>query len=324
VVTIPFRSRGGRPRPARPRRSCLVVPGSNPRMLARAATTAADMVILDLEDAVAPEQKAAARATVVEALRTHDHRGRTVAVRVNDVTTPWLLDDVVTVLRGAGDRIDTVVVPKVQDAGQVWFAEHLLNQLDPDRRIGLELQVETATGAVNLTEIAHVTDRIETLVFGPGDWAADLGVPGLAIGAADPAFPGHQWQVIQAQIVTVARAVGADAIDGPYADYRDLDGFLESARRARLLGMDGKWCIHPSQIAPANEQFTPPADQVARAERTLAAYEEAVAVGRGAATLDGAMIDEASRKMAARLLARARTATQPGEAAAGDDGRTWS
>ncbi|MGH8908407.1 MAG: HpcH/HpaI aldolase/citrate lyase family protein [Egibacteraceae bacterium] len=300
------------PRPTRLRRSCLAVPGSSPKMLQRAAATQADQVFLDLEDAVAPSAKKDARATVVEALNTIDYSGKVVVVRVNDATTRWQYDDIIELVRGAGQRLDCLMIPKVQDAGQLWFVEHLLGQLEADlgldRRIGLEVQIETGTGSVNMTEIARVTDRIETLIFGPGDYAANQGVPQLDLGKIEREYPGHQWHYILAQIVNNARAVGCDAIDGPYGDYGDLDGFRESCTRAALLGVDGKWCIHPSQIQVANEVFSPTKELFDYAERLLEAYAEAIQAGRGAATLDGKMIDEASRKMAEKLVTKGRAA----------------
>jgi citrate lyase subunit beta/citryl-CoA lyase len=281
-------------------------------MMARAATTEADQIFLDLEDAVAPSEKKGARAKVVEALNSNDYGGKVVVVRVNDATTRYMYDDIIELVRGAGDKLDCIMLPKVQDAGQMWFAENLVTQLEADletdRRIGFEVQIETGTGSVNMREIAHVTDRIETLIFGPGDYAANQGVPQLDLGMIEPNYPGHQWHYILAQIVNNARAVGADAIDGPYGDYGDRDGYRESARRASLLGVDGKWCIHPSQIEIANEVFAPSKEQFELAERMLAAYAEAVEQGKGAASLDGKMIDEASRKMAEKLSARGRAA----------------
>lgn len=299
-------------REPRLRRSCLAVPGSDPRMMAKAAETAADQIFLDLEDAVAPNEKKGARAKVVEALNTNDYGGKVVVVRVNDATTRYMYDDIIEVVRGAGARLDCLMIPKVQDAGQLWFVENLLNQLESDleldRRLGLEVQIETGTGSVNMTEIARVTDRIETVIFGPGDYAANMGVPQLDLGMIEPDYPGHQWHYILAQIVNNARAVGADAIDGPYGDFRDADGYRESATRAKLLGVDGKWCIHPSQVEIANEVFTPSKEQFEYAQRMLTAYQEAIDAGKGAATLDGKMIDEASRKMAVKLVARGKAA----------------
>jgi citrate lyase subunit beta/citryl-CoA lyase len=308
-----FASAGGvTPRPTRLRRSCLAVPGSNAKMMRRAAERGADQIFLDLEDAVAPDQKKAARSMVVEALNTHDYGDAVVTVRVNDATTPYMYGDIIELLQGAGGRFDCLMVPKVTDAGQLWFAEHLMNQLEADleldRRHGWEVQIETGSGAVNMTEIARVSDRIECLVFGPGDYAADLGVPQLDVGMLEPAYPGYQWTYIVSRIVNTARSVGIDAIDGPYSDYGDADGFREMATRAKLSGMDGKWCIHPSQIELANEVFTPTKEQFAYASGLLEAYREATGEGRGSATYEGKMIDEASRKMAEKLVARGRAA----------------
>lgn len=309
----PFRSVGSvAARDARLRRSCLAVPGSDPKMLRRAADAQADQVFLDLEDAVAPDQKKAARSTVVEALNTNEYGDKIVVVRVNDATTRYMYDDIIELVRGAHDALDCLMIPKVQDAGQLWFVENLLNQLEmdleTDKRLGLEVQIETGTGSINMTEIAAVTDRIEALIFGPGDYAANQGVPQLDLGMIERDYPGHQWHYILAQIVNNARAVGCDAIDGPYGDYGDPDGYRESATRAKLLGIDGKWCIHPSQIEIANEVFTPSEEQFTYASRMLEAYREAIEAGRGAASLDGKMIDEASRKMAEKLVARGRAA----------------
>ena len=299
-------------KPAKLRRSCLAVPGSNPKMMASAANSAADQIFLDLEDAVAPNEKKGARAKVVEALNTNDYSGKVVVVRVNDATTRYQYDDIIELVRGAHAQLDCLMIPKVQDAGQLWFVENLLTQLEmdleTDKRLGIEVQIETGTGSVNMTEIARVTDRIETLIFGPGDYAANQGVPQLDLGMIERDYPGHQWHYILAQIVNNARAVGCDAIDGPYGDYNDSEGYRESATRAKLLGIDGKWCIHPSQVEIANEVFTPTKEQYDYAERLLAAYAEAIEQGKGAATLDGKMIDEASRKMAEKLAARGRAA----------------
>lgn len=313
MPTVPFSSRSAdAPKRAKLRRSCLAVPGSDPKMMARAAGTEADQVFLDLEDAVAPNEKKGARAKVVEALQSNDYAGKVVVVRVNDATTRYMYDDIIELVRGAHAQLDCLMIPKVQDPGQLWFVENLLNQLELDleteKRLGIEVQIETGTGSVNMREIALVTDRIETLIFGPGDYAANMGVPQLDLGMIERDYPGHQWHYIIAQIVNNARAVGADAIDGPYGDYGDADGYRESCRRAALLGVDGKWCIHPSQIEVANQVFSPSKEQFDLAERMLAAYADAVEAGRGAASLDGKMIDEASRKMAEKLSARGRAA----------------
>jgi len=313
MPTNPFRATAAAPAtPSRLRRSCLAVPGSDPKMLRWAADVGADQVFLDLEDAVAPHEKKGARATVVEALNDVDYGDAIVVVRVNDATTRYMYDDIIELVRGAHARLDCLMIPKVQDAGQLWFVENLVTQLEldleTDKRLGLEVQIETGTGSINMSEIAAVTDRIQTLIFGPGDYAANQGVPQLDLGMIERDYPGHQWHYIMAQIVNNARAVGCDAIDGPYGDYGDPDGYRESAMRAKLLGMDGKWCIHPSQVQIANEVFTPSEEQFTYARRMLEAYQEAIDAGRGAASLDGKMIDEASRKMAEKLVARGRAA----------------
>lgn len=327
-------------RPSRLRRSVLAVPGSSQKMLRKAAQTEADAVFLDLEDAVAPEHKATARASVIEALHTVDYGDKTVAVRVNGATTPFQHEDIVALVRGAHRRFDCLVLPKVEHPGQLWFVDTLLAQLELELgvadlganqiagnganqiadlgaeqtaggrggRVGIEVQVESGAGLVALREVATVTDRTETLVLGPGDLAADLGVPQLHLGTDDADYPGDRWHAVLMTLVTTARAVGIDAIDGPYSDYADLDGLRRTATRARLLGIDGKWCIHPSQVAVVNEAFTPAPEQLDRAQALLAAYDAAIADGRGAATFEGAMIDEASRKMATKLLDRGRAA----------------
>lgn len=301
VGTVSVRSR-------RLRRSCLAVPGSDTKMMAKAAGSEADQVFLDLEDSVAYTQKVQARSQVVDALNTLDFGNKVVTVRVNDATTPFMYLDIIEIVRDAGDRLDCLMIPKVQDAGQLWFVENLLNQIEDDigldARIGLEVQIETGTGSINMSEMARVTDRLEVLIFGPGDYAANMGIPQLDLGVIERRYPGHQWHYIMAQIVNTARAVGVDAVDGPYGNFEDVDGYRESCRRASLLGMDGKWCIHPSQIAAANEEFTPSREQFDYAERILAACADAADDGRGAVTLDGKMIDEASRRMAEQLQMR--------------------
>jgi citrate lyase subunit beta / citryl-CoA lyase len=273
----------------RARRSCLSVPGNSERMVAKARTLAADEVILDLEDAVPPGEKTAARELVAGALGG-EWAAPTVAVRVNAVSTPWFEDDLRAVAGAA-----VVVLPKVESPDDLAAATGLTGA-------GLEAQIESARGMVGVERIA-AAPGLEALVFGPGDYAASLGIPQLEIGAIDTAYPGDQWHYARARIAVAAHAYGLDAIDGPYAALKDVEGLRESARRARLLGFTGKWAIHPDQIEPCNEAFSPTPEELERAEALLAAYRDA---GEGAATFDGAMIDEASRKIAERLVARAR------------------
>ena len=281
-------------------------------MIENAATSAADEVFMDLEDACAPSEKVGARAIVVEALTALDFGRKLRVVRINGVGTRWSHGDVVELVTGAGRELDCLLVPKVESAGHVAFVDHLLTGLEAELglepRVRLELLIETAAGIVNVREIAAASARTEALVFGPGDYAVDLGVPRLELGMIDPEYPGHQWHWPMSSIAAHARAAGLQAIDGPYVDFHDREGYLEAARRARLLGFDGKWCIHPNQIEWANETFVPSQELYEEAERLLAAYAEASAAGRGAAVHEGKMIDEATRKLAEKLAEAGRAA----------------
>jgi citrate lyase subunit beta/citryl-CoA lyase len=294
------------------RRSILSVPGSEQRMLAKAAGLVPDVVMLDLEDAVAPSRKDDARSLVVEAIAGLEWQAATVAVRVNPVGSRWCLDDVTALLEGAGSRLDLLIVPKVEAASQVHFLDHLLAALE--RRhgraasIGLDLQIETVLGVDRCEEVAGAARRIEALVFGPGDYAATIGVPQLTIGAIDARYPGDQWHYVLSRLVVAAKSRGLAAIDGPYAAIRDLDGLRAAATRARLLGCDGKWALHPDQIAVVNEIFSPSPDELARARAVMQALQGAGEDGRGVLALEGEMIDEATRKSAEDLLARGRAA----------------
>jgi citrate lyase subunit beta/citryl-CoA lyase len=296
------------------RRSCLAVPGSNPKMLAKAAALPADMVFLDLEDAVAPlEKNDATRQNVVDALTGQEWAAPTRVVRINDVATTWCFRDILYIVSGAKDALHCLMVPKVQGPDQVAFVHHLLNQLEAElgltTRIGLEVQIESARGAENLPAIADASDRIETIIFGPGDYSADMGIPQLSVGAVDDVYPGDQWHYILSRIVITARARGQQAIDGPYAAIRDLEGFRTVAERSVRLGCDGKWALHPDQIAILNEVYSPSQAQYDRAEALLDAYRQATEGDRrGAVMWEGEMIDEASRKMAEQVAARGRAA----------------
>lgn len=281
-------------------------------MMEKAAGLPADEVFLDLEDAVAPGEKKDSRRRVVEALTGLDFGAKARVVRINDVTSPFAYGDILEVVSGARESLDCLMVPKVRDGAQIHFVDHLLTGLEDDlgleRRIGLELQIESAHGAVSLREIAAASDRTETIVFGPGDYAVDLGIASFGIGMIDPDYPGHQWHWVMGEIVNHARATGLQAIDGPYVDFSDREGYLESARRAKLLGFEGKWCIHPNQIEWANEAFSPAQEEYEYAERLLEAYRESTEAGVGAAVFDGKLIDEASRKLASGVAARGRRA----------------
>lgn len=293
----------------RRRRSCLAVPASSAKMLAKAATLDCDQLFMDLEDACAPSHKEAARELVIEALREHDYGDKVCTVRVNDVTSEWAVRDIVEIVTRAGDRLDCLMIPKVEGADHLHFVDHLLNGLEGEvertRPVGLEVLIETPGGAVALPEIAAATPRLEALIFGVGDYQVSMGIPSFALGVADPEFPGIQWAWTMGAISNHARARGIQAIDGPYVAFADTDGYLQSARRGKALGFVGKWCIHPSQIALAHAAYAPTADELDSARAVLDAYARATAQGIGASVYEGLMIDEASRKLAVAMLAAA-------------------
>ena len=298
----------------RPRRSCLAVPGSSPKMLAKAQGLPADQVFLDLEDAVAPQAKEGARDTIVDALNTGDWQGKTRVVRVNDLTTQWTYRDVVTVVEGAGANLDAVMLPKAQDAAQVRWLDLLLTQIEKTMgyevgRIGIEAQIENARGLINVNDIAGASDRLETIVFGPADFMASINMPNLVVGGLNPGYPGDPYHYILMQILMAARANGLQAIDGPYLQIRDVDGFREVAGRSQALGFDGKWVLHPGQIDAANEVYSPRQEDYDHAELILDAYRHYTTVERlGAVMLGEEMIDEASAKMATVIAVKGRAA----------------
>lgn len=297
----------------RAERSVLATPGSNPRMIAKALASAADVVMIDLEDAVAPDQKAAARDHVATALREGDWRGRPRTFRINALDTPWFVHDLVEVVGAAQEWVDLIVIPKVGRTEDVNTVAAILSSLERavgrEAPIGVEVQIESAPGLVNCEMIAAASLRVEALVFGPGDYAASLGMPLAAIGMPDrwdEAYPGHRWDYPLQRMLVAARAAGVRAIDGPFADFRDLVGFRASCRIARALGYDGKWCIHPDQVTVANEVFTPDAAEIAWAREMLDANMEAAREGRGSFALHGQMVDAATLRMARATLARTR------------------
>ncbi|NDU77370.1 CoA ester lyase [Actinomadura sp. DSM 109109] len=298
----------------RSRRTTLAVPGSNPRFVEKAQGLPADEVFLDLEDAVAPSEKEAARATVVAALNEGDWAGRTRVVRVNDLDTPWAYRDVIEVVEGAGANLDAVMLPKVQDATHVQWLDRLLTQIEratglPEGRIGIEAQIEDARGMVGVDAIAASSPRLEALVLGPGDLMASINMRTLVVGEQPPGYTeGDAYHYILMRILMAARAHGLQAIDGPYFNVRDVEAFTRVAERSAALGYDGKWVLHPSQIEAGNAVFSPSQDDYDRAELILEAYERALGEGRGAARLGDEMIDEASRKMALVVAAKGRAA----------------
>jgi citrate lyase subunit beta/citryl-CoA lyase len=297
----------------RPRRSCLSVPGSSPKMLAKAPGLPADEVFMDLEDSVAPLAKEEARGNVVQALKEGDWAGKTVVVRVNGVYTKWCAHDVLHVVENAGQFIDCIMIPKVERASDVTFVDELLRMIEEttglEKRLGLEVQIETATGLRNIHDIAGASDRTETLIFGPADMSASLGLPTVTAGLPMPGYPGDHWHHVLSTILIAARDAGLQAIDGPYLLIKDLDGFREMSMRSRALGYDGKWALHPGQVDVLNEVFTPSQEEYDKAEAMLEAYRHATEIERtGAVMFGNEMIDEASRKMAEQLAARGSAA----------------
>jgi citrate lyase subunit beta / citryl-CoA lyase len=312
VTTAPSTATGR----LRPRRSCLAVPGSNPRFLEKAQRLPADQVFLDLEDACAPLVKDKARHMIVDALNTGDWSGKTRVVRVNDWTTHWTYRDVITVVEGAGANLDCIMMPKVQDANQVRAMDLLLTQIEKTMgfevgRIGIEAQIENAAGLMNVDAIAGSSPRLETIVFGPADFMASINMKSLVVGEQPPGYPADAYHYIMMRILIAARAHDLQAIDGPYLQIRKTDGFREVAMRAAALGYDGKWVLHPDQIAAANEIFSPSQEDYDHAELILDAYDWCTSEAggaKGSAMLGDEMIDEASSKMALVIAGKGRAA----------------
>lgn len=294
------------------RRSELTTPGNSMKMMGKAADSAADEVMLDLEDSVAQPEKIGARETIVAAIDEFDWSGKLISVRVNNLDHANNHGDLSAVVEGAGNEIDTITVPKIERAADVYFVDKLLGQLeakaDIDQPIGLEVLIEETSAVQNVDAIAAASGRLEALVFGPADYAASQGVSLRSIGSHsdEGAYPGDVWQYVRNRIVIAARSNGLAAIDGPFGDFSDAEGYREEALRARTLGFVGKWAIHPSQIEIANEVYSPSPEEINRAREIVEAMEEGVAEGRGAVQLDGEMLDEASVRSARKLLEQAR------------------
>jgi citrate lyase subunit beta / citryl-CoA lyase len=301
----------------RPRRTCMSVPASSERFLAKARDLPADEVMLDLEDSVAPAAKDTARGLAVAALRAGGWGGRLVAVRINDVTTPWAYQDAIAVVEGAPGAVDSVVLPKVTSPAAISWLDVLLGQAEqvaglPPGAIRIEAQIEDAAGLAAVEAIAAASPRLVALVFGPADFMASIGMRSLTVGG-QPAgydFDAHHYPLMR--ILVAARANGLQAIDGPYARIQDTDGLRKAATSVAALGYDGKWVLHPAQVPVVNEVFTPSVDDYWRALGILAAYDQATTLDqRGAVMLGDEMIDEASRKMARSLVAKGEAAGLP-------------
>ena len=311
-----MRTSAGQGSKLRPRRSSLAVPGSNPRFLEKARSLPADQVFLDLEDACAPVVKEKARHMIVDALNEGGWEGKIRTVRVNDWTTHWTYRDVITVVEGAGQNLDCIMMPKVAGAQQVTAMDLLLTQIEKAMgfetgRIGIEAQIENARGLVNVDEIAAASPRTETIIFGPADFMASVNMKSLVVGEQPPGYPADAYHYVLMRILMAARANDQQAIDGPYLQIRNSDGYREVARRAAALGFDGKWVLHPGQIAAANEIFSPGQEDYDHAELILDAYDwytSEAGGARGSAMLGDEMIDEASRKMALVVAGKGRAA----------------
>jgi len=292
----------------RARRSQLSVPGSSEKMLAKAAQSAADHVFCDLEDAVAPSAKVDARQKIVQALNTHDWSGKTRCVRINDVTTEWCHGDIIEIVEGAGRNLDTIMLTKPYGPADVIFLDRMLTQLEKrlklERRIGIEVLIEEVQALQNVEAIATCTDRMECLIFGMGDYSGSQGIDTESIGGTSD-YPGDIFHYARWRITMAARAAKIDAVDGPFGNFRDEEAYRREAKRARSLGMVGKWAIHPSQIAPALDVFSPSQEEVAIARRQEEAYREGEAQGLGAVQVDGVMIDVAVLRLTRNVLDRA-------------------
>ena len=289
----------------------LAVPGSNPGMFEKAMKSGADFIFLDLEDAVAPDDKLQARKNVIDAINDMDWHGHgiTVSVRINGLDTQYMVRDVVDLVEQCGDKLDTILIPKVGVYADVYMVEAMLNQLEMQQglnnKIGIECLIETALGMANVEDIAKqgaLGGRLEALHFGVADYAASNRARTTNIGGLNPDYPGDQWHFAISRMTVACRAYGLRPIDGPFGDIKDPEGYLQAAKRAAALGCEGKWAIHPSQIEYANQVFTPPVEEIEKANRILEALKEAASQGKGAAALNGRLIDAASEKMANNVV----------------------
>jgi citrate lyase beta subunit len=302
-------------------RSVLSMPGSNWKMIQTGADSDADVALLDLEDAVTPDKKAEARDTVISAFTELDWRSKPRTFRMNALDTPYFYRDLIDIVEGSAGAVDLIIVPKVNRPEDVYVVDTLLTQIEAglgmDRHIRLEAQIETAEGLVNCEAIASSSDRLESLIYGPGDYSASVRMPASSIGAMDEwdaVYPGHRYQYVMHRILTAARVAGIRAIDGPFANFRDEEGHRQSCMIARSMGYDGKWCIHPAQIPLTNELFAPSESELEWAQRVIAAYDEANQKGLGAVALDNKMIDAANIRMARNTVDLARAAGMLSEA----------
>ena len=311
--------------PARLNRSELAVPGSNPDLFEKAALSDVDVIFLDLEDAVAPDEKEQARKNIIEGLNDIDWKGKTLSVRINGLDTHYMYRDVVDLIEQATDKLDLIMIPKIGTVSDVYAVDMLVTQVEDavgaKKRIGFELIIETALGMQNVNEISAASKRLESLHFGDADYAASTKAKTTVIGGPHPNYHvltdpdddgnrdihwGDMWHYAVARMVVAARANGLRPIDGPFGDFGDADGYIAQANRSATLGCEGKWAIHPSQIELANSVFSPTEEEVTKAKRILDAMAEATKAGKGAVTLDGRLIDIASIKQAEVMVEKAK------------------
>ena len=297
-----------KPAKSRLQRSELAVPGSSPEMFEKALNSKADYIFLDLEDAVSPMDKISARQNVIKALKEINWRekGKTISVRINSPDTYYMYRDLIDIVEEVGEKLDTILLPKAGTASDVYMIDCLLTQIETSKKlnnkIGIECLIETALGMSNIKEIAKSSNRLEALHFGVADYAASLRARTVVIGGLNPDYPGDQWHHGLSQLVMTCRAYGLRAIDGPFGDFNDPDAYIEAAKRGAAIGIEGKWAIHPSQIELANKVFSPPSSEVTKAKRILEELDKAAKAGKGAAQLDGRMIDAASARMAENIV----------------------
>jgi citrate lyase subunit beta / citryl-CoA lyase len=291
------------------RRSELSTPASNEHMIAKAAASAADLVFLDLEDSVAPKEKVAGRAKVIHALHTLDFGKKTRAVRINDLETEYAYQDIISIVEEAGDNLDIIIIPKIKSGKDVWWVDVLLTQIEKrlhrSKPLGLEVLIEEVEALQRVEEIARSSPRLEALIFGLYDYAASQGVDARAIEADSAMYEGDIWHYARNKIVIAARAAGIDAVDGPFIDFQNAEGFRRTCIRVRTLGFSGKWAIHPSQIALANDVFTPSDKDIAWARKLDALYKEAQEKGLGAVSFEGKMVDVALIRNARNIIQKA-------------------
>lgn len=296
-------------RPKRLRRCQLSVPGSSEKMMAKAADLELDHVFLDLEDAVAPNAKANARGMIVKALNTLNWKPKTLCVRINDVDTPYCHDDIIEVVTGAGDKLDTIMLTKAKSAQDVMFVHLLLDQLEAKlglkNRIGIECLIEEVEGMMNVEDIAACSDRLECLIFGMGDYSASQHMNLRSVGGEGGSYPPDIWHYPRYKMTIACYANGIDPVDGPYANFRNPDAFRTECERANVLGMMGKWAIHPAQVDIAQDVFSPPQSAVDAARKQKAAYEDALKQGLGAINVDGVMVDAASVRILQNIIDKA-------------------